>query len=136
MSPYFAEVHKRWSNQCVIDSSAVVELRNVALGVGQQLQELRLWIYFRSNGRQLNHACGILKNLQRFNSADLIEEPAATGVHEQGMALHLQQLECLHGFYSRELPLRVLFKEDPQACRGPVQNHVDIIVAGCPGVTQ
>ena len=39
--------------------------------------------------RKLDRAPGILDHLHRLDPGQLIEKPAATGVHEHGMALHL-----------------------------------------------
>ena len=59
--------------------------------------------------RQLQHARGIGDDLHGLNAGDVVEEPAATGVHELGVALHLHQLKGAHLFGFRE---RVV------ACRG------------------
>ena len=47
---------------------------------------------------------GILEDLHGFDSADLVEEPAATGVHEHGMALHFEQLQHSYRLVFGELP--------------------------------
>ena len=45
---------------------------------------------------QLQGPGGILDYLQGFQPRDIRKEPAAAGVHEQGVALHLQELQGRH----------------------------------------
>ena len=50
---------------------------------------------------QLQHARGVGDDLHGLDAGDVVEEPAATGVHELRVALHLHQLERAHAFVAR-----------------------------------
>ena len=83
-------------------------LRDIAARLGQQIEETRLQVFVRENfPRQLQRTPGVFQDLHGLQAADLIEEPAATGVHEHEVALHLQQLEQADDFGLGNLTLRM-----------------------------
>jgi hypothetical protein len=41
----------------------------------------------------LHCPAGVLEHLDGLNARDFVKKPAAAGVHEKGMPLHLKQLE-------------------------------------------
>src|SRR3954464_12774816 len=43
--------------------------------------------------RELYGACGVTQGLNRFDAGHVFEEPGATGEHEDGLALRLEQVE-------------------------------------------
>jgi hypothetical protein len=77
-------------DELLIEAGAVTVLGQIALGFRQLFQELRFQPALTNLFRQLDGAPGILDDLHRLDPRELIEEPAATGVHQQGMALELE----------------------------------------------
>ena len=51
---------------------------------------------------KLQDACSVCDDLDGFNAANIVEEPATTGVHKLRVALHLHQLERAHAFHLSE----------------------------------
>src|SRR5437588_236825 len=56
-------------------------------------------------------APGVLEDLHRLQAGDLVEEPAAGGVHQEGLALQLEQLQCGDAGALLQLPAGVLVQE-------------------------
>jgi len=85
---------------------------------------------------QLQGPGGVLDHLQGLQARELGEEPAATGEHQQGVALHLQELQGRHpiGLLQTRDPLSgEEFRQHPGAA---VQEHLVIGVSGGPRVLQ
>ena len=56
----------------------------------------------KSLAGELQHAAGVGDDLDGLDAGDLIEEPAATGVHELGVAFELEQFEQGDALFGRE----------------------------------
>ena len=78
-------------NQLSINLRPVAKFRHVARGRRQLGHKIRLQIHAGHFGRQLDRPTGIAQNLHPFRARDFLKKPAATGEHQQGMALHFQQ---------------------------------------------
>src|SRR5947209_8977081 len=92
MRPDFLQVDNRRLNVTRVDFCAVAILWEVTLGAREALQELGFNRISEQLFGDLNHAPGILNHLHSLDAGKLIEEPAATGVHEHGVALEFHQL--------------------------------------------
>ena len=83
---------------------------------------------------QLQGPGGVFDYLLGLHAGDVGKEPAAAGVHEQGVALHFQEFQGRHPiafFEVRHSLLGEIFRQGPGAA---VQNHLDIGIPGGPGV--
>ena len=67
---------------------------------------------------------------------DIVEEPAATGVHELGVALHFHQLERAHAFLRRQRMVLMLDEEVVRRLGAAVEDHPDVGVARRPYVDE
>src|SRR5262249_48091221 len=86
--------------------------------------------------RELNHPPGIHQHLHRLRSRDLVEKPPATGVHEERMTLHLEELDGPDSLMRRESPAGVPREIKVESVQTPIQQDVDIFVARGPRVFQ
>ncbi len=82
----------------------------------------------------MQHARGVGDDLHGFNAGDVVEEPAAAGVHQLRVALHLHQLEGEHAFVGIEGALLVFEEEVADRLGIAVEDDLDIAVAGGPDV--
>ncbi len=85
---------------------AVAGLGLVGVRFGQAREKRRLerrGLFAKELLRQLQHARCVGDDLHRLNAGNVVEEPAAAGVHELRVALHLHQLKSAHalGFGKR-----------------------------------
>ncbi len=79
-----------------IDLGSVADLGQVAPGAGENLEELgfkRGAVRTKELRGELEDAAGVGDDLDGLNAGDLVEEPAAAGVHELGVAFEFQQIE-------------------------------------------
>ncbi len=120
-----------------------VDLRAVAGGwiVGVGLGQAREKRGLEGSGllaedllRKLQHARGVGDDLHGLDAGDVVEEPAATGVHELGVALHLHQLEGAHALGFRERVRLMRGEEAVGRFRAAVENDLDVGVARGPNV--
>ena len=84
---------------------------NIALGQRQFFQEFRLDRPLKKFVGQVNGAACILDYLHRLDAGKFIKEPAATGVHEHGVTLKFQKLQCSDNLGFVKRANRVLLKE-------------------------
>ena len=126
----------RGLHQRLVRARTVAQLRYVGRRLRQRLDELGLEVLAGHLAGELQRPGRILEDLDRLQARDLREEPAAAGVHEQRLALHLQELQGLDplGLVQRapRLPLHELGR--PLALG--VDHQLDEIVAGAPWVAQ
>ena len=90
-------------------------------------------------GGELEDAAGVGDDLDGLDAGDLVEEPAAGGVHELGVALELHELEDAGAFFGGEGAEGVSVEEllgGVAAAGGvfAVEDDVDVGVAGGPEV--
>src|ERR1700741_3517732 len=81
-----------------IDVRSVAVRRNVAFCRRHSVREFAFQRHAENFFRELYDAAGELEDLYGFDTGNVIEEPTATGVHEQGMALHFEELERRRAF--------------------------------------
>ena len=88
-------VHAAGQGQLAVDAFAVAVLGVVA---GRRLQargQAALQVHAGGQVRQLRGPGRVLQVLHGLDAGDVREEPAAAGVHEHGVPLHLQQAQGL-----------------------------------------
>ena len=83
---------------------------------------------------KLDEPGGVLENLDCLEPGDLVEEPSATGVHQQSMSLHLEQLDRLHALGAGEGPSGVSGEPGVDCLGRPVEDDLDVLVAGGPRI--
>src|SRR6185312_13823779 len=86
----------------LINSRAIALFRNIALRHGQPFQEMRFDRIAEKLLGKLNDASRVLDHLYRLNAGKLIEKPAAARIHQQGVALHLEQFPNFDFLSGRE----------------------------------
>ena len=85
-------------------------------------------------GGELQHAAGVGDDLDGLDAGDLVEEPAATGVHELGVAFQLEQFKQGDALFGREDARGVACEEAVDGGRRAVEDDVDVGVARAPEV--
>src|ERR1035437_10257441 len=86
--------------------------------------------------RELQDASGVGDDLHGFDAGDLIEEPAATGVHQLGVAFELEQFEDGDALLGRQGAGGVACEEAVFRRGGAVEDDVDVSVARGPEADQ
>jgi hypothetical protein len=74
--------------------------------------------------------------LDGLDAGDIIEEPAATGVHELGVAFEFEQFQQSDALFGRDVPLGVQCEEAVDRRRRAVEDDVDVVVARTPEVDE
>src|SRR5207245_1878244 len=119
-----------------VDLTAVAVVAAVARRGLQAADELRLDHAAAEIAQVLDGHRGVLEDLHGLEPGQLVEEPAARGVHEHAVALHLEQPPHLHvrGVVER----RALMTPQPgvQPLGRPIEHDVDVAVAGLPRILQ
>ncbi len=118
----------------LVDGFAVTVLREITFGLRQSFQKVRLEVILPEVLRQLDSAAGVLNDLYRFDTGDVVEEPAATGVHEHGVPLQFEQLQDVTGFRLSQFTCGMTPEKAAGVALGPIQQNGDIFVAGGPGI--
>ena len=85
---------------------------------------------------ELEGAAGVLDGLDGFDAGKFVEEPAAAGEHEQGMALKFEQSEAGHPGLLADRTAGMLGEEGLQIVIRTVQDHADVGVADGPGIVE
>ena len=75
-----------------VGRGAVTKIRDIARRGLQHFFEMSFKILAEKFFRKLQDPAGVLEDLHPFDAGDLIEEPAATGVHEHRVALKFKKL--------------------------------------------
>ena len=92
MGCHLIQAEFKLGNLSLVDASSVAVRGLIGAGLGHagQKRGLKLrGLFAKKLLRQLEHACSVGNDLHSLNARDVIEEPAATGVHELSVALHL-----------------------------------------------
>ena len=111
----------------------MLELRQVAQRQLERLDELLLAVA-AEGPRQVDRPRRVVEALGRLQPADLVEEPAATGVHEHRVALHLEQPKRVADLGIVEVGVPVAAEEKADSLRVAVEDHVDVGVPRLPGI--
>ena len=122
-----------------VDLGSVADLGEVALGLGEEFQKSGLEVGAfgaEEAAGELEHAAGVGDDLHGLNAGDLVEEPAARGVHELGMTLELHELPDNGAFGVGEVAGGVGVEEAVFRGGGAVEDDVNVTVAGGPDVVQ
>ena len=99
------EVDAAVEDVAAVNFGAVADRGDVAFCVGEDGEELgfeRGAGLAEKLGGKLKDAAGVGDDLHGFDAGDLVEEPAAGGVHQLGVALHFEQLEDGDPFVRRK----------------------------------
>jgi len=96
------EIETPGVDEAAVDLGAVGDVGVAALGAGEDLEEVgfELGGRFAEEGRvgeelvgELDDAASVGDDLDGLDAGDVVEEPAAAGVHELGVALELEEFE-------------------------------------------
>ena len=116
-------------------AGAVLELGDVRRSGRQAPEQLRLEPGVAAEDpRELQHARRVPEHLDRLDSRDLVEEPAARRVHEQAMALELEAPERLDAVRRAQRADRVALEEGLHGRGAPIEDHLHVRVARGPRV--
>ncbi len=83
---------------------------------------------------ELEDAAGVGDDLDGLDAGDLVEEPAAAGVHELGVTFELEEFEDGDAFRFGEFAGGVLLEEFDDGGGGAVEDDLDVGVAGGPEI--
>src|SRR5205807_5146758 len=83
---------------------------------------------------ELESACGIAQNLSRLETCRIVEEPAAARVHQEGVALELEQPERGRPVFRGQRADRVAVEEPADVLLGRVELDLDRVVARRPRI--
>src|SRR5262249_33935170 len=111
-------------------------LGQVAFGPVQQGEERFLQFVAEQLLAELDGPAGVMKDLDALDTGNLVEEPAAAGVHEQGLALEFEELQDGDTFGIAQLAEGVFTEEAVGAVGGAVEDDGDAAVACRPGVAE
>ena len=98
VSADFLQVNHRGLHIALVDRPSVALFGKIAAGLRQQVEKWRGQVLGEQLSGQLQGAAGILNDLHRFDSGELVKEPSAAGVHQHQIALQFKQLQPGHGF--------------------------------------
>ena len=135
------EIEAAGGDEAAIDFGSVGEVGAVALGEGEDPEELGFEIGglgAEADGvgeelvGELEDAAGVGDDLDGFDAGDVVEEPAAAGVHELGVALELEEFEDGDAFGGGELVGGVGGEEAVEVVGAAVEDDVDVGVASGP----
>ena len=124
-------------DEAAVDLGSVDELRDIADGFLEDLEEAGFEVgagCAEELGGELEDAAGIGDDLDGLDAGDLVEEPAAGGVHELGVAFELEEFEGGDAVGFGEGAGLVGFEEGFDAVGRAVEDEVDVGVAGDPEV--
>ncbi len=96
-----------------VDARAIARLGHVGFGLGQTRQKYRLEgraFLAEEIARQLQHARRIRDDLHGLNARNVVEKPAAAGVHQLRVPLHLHQLQRADTFVGAQW-MALVFKK-------------------------
>ena len=123
-------------DQGLVDACAVAELRHVGGRVRERFDEPGFQIGAADFPRELQRAGGVLEDLHGLDPGDLGEEPAAAGVHEERVPLHLEQIERGHALAllqrTSRLPLDELHRAPPLR----LEEQLDHLVECAPRIAE
>src|SRR5579885_1746917 len=112
MRSYSGQVEHCRSNETFVDLPAIPKIRDIAANGFKPPQKVLLAISAKELFSQLHRAGGVLQHLHGLLAGRLVEEPAATCVHQHQMPLKLEQPEYSDFFIGGE-PARRMLVEKP-----------------------
>ena len=100
------EVDAACGDEAAVEFGAVADFGHVGFGAAEDGEELLLRAgdagFAEELGGELEDAAGVGDDLDGFDAGDFVEEPAAGGVHELGVAFELEQFEDGDALVGRE----------------------------------
>ena len=106
MGPHPLQVQHGRLDDRLINLTAIARFGEIALGLFQALQKGGLDFGAAEVLHEGKGAAGVMDDLDRFDSGQVVEKPAATGVHQHGAALHPHELEDRNLVLVRRAPGR------------------------------
>ena len=120
-----------------VDFGAVAHLGDVAFCLGEDVEEAGFEGgagFAEELGGELEDAAGVGDDLDGLDAGDLVEEPAAGGVHELGVAFELEEFEGGDALGLGEGAGGVLVEEFSDGGGRAVEDDLDVGVAGGPEI--
>ncbi len=133
------EADAHGGDEAAVDFGAVGLGGDVAFGLGEPVEKGGFEIgggFGEELVGELEDAAGVGEDLDGFDAGDVVEEPAAGGVHEEGVALEFEELPDRHAIGGGEGAEGVLGEEAFAGGGGGVEEDADVEVAGCPEVSE
>src|SRR5215469_16000962 len=109
-------------------------LPEITLGRCQMLDEFWLDRLSGTFFSKAERTSGVMNDLDGLDAREFVKEPAAAGVHEHGVALHLEQLQDGYLLLSFEGANSMIPEERGAVFLGTIENEVDVVVAHGPGI--
>src|SRR5438093_5897290 len=135
MSCGCGQVHDGRANISFVDAARVSVVWIVALRCFQVAKEWRLQFGVEEVPCQLQYSACITQHLHGLYTSDVIEEPAAAGVHQHGVTLQLEKPQRARRFPGAQ-PAESVALQERRLLRAPVQHNVDVISARRPRIAQ
>src|SRR5438093_11628774 len=130
------EIHRGRADEPAVDLAAVGERRDVARGRLEAADQLRLEPATAEVAEILEGDPGVAEDLHRLEPADLVEEPAARGVHEQPVTRELEESPDLDTSGRVQRRALVCREERVEPRRARVEEHLDVGVARGPRILE
>src|SRR5437660_3275651 len=102
----------------------------------QETEEERLERTAQMLLRELERARGVAEDLSRLETGRIVEEPAAARVHQESVALELQEADRGRSVFGGERTDRVAVEEPTDALVRRIEHDLDRVVARRPGIAE
>ena len=127
-------IDRRAANEALVHAAAVAQAGEVAPRLGEPLQERVFDATFPQTLSQFDRPRGVAQDLDRLDSCEIGEVPAATRRDQQPMALHLEQPQRVGALGGRERRHAVRVEERVGGRR--IDDDVDVRVARHPRIAK
>ena len=136
MRDHAAQVHHGGTDETLPDDAAVGVGGHVGRRRGQPAHELVLQARAAEVGEVLQRHRRIPEDLHRLDGRQLVEEPAARGVHEQPVALQLEKPAHFQPRGRIQGQPLVAAEEGLESFRAAVEDDADVVVARLPRILE
>ena len=134
---YPGKVHRNRPDPDLIDRSTGRIPGIVCQGTAEGLDERRLKIEFEGSSCKIHRAARVAHHLDAPRFGDIIEEPAATRLHQHRLPFHIKERQGLPLFIGGEITERMPGEELLDGLiRPPVEDEIDSIVPCHQGVAK
>src|SRR2546425_4977565 len=127
-------VYRGRADELAVDLAAIAQRGDVARRRLEAADELRLEPAAAEVAEVLQSHRGVAEDLDGLEPGDLVEEPAARGVHEQPVTLELEEPPGLDAGRRVERRTLVRREERVESLGARVEDHADVGVACGPRV--
>ncbi len=120
-----------------VDFGTVADLGEVAFGFGEDGEKFGFELgsgLAEELARELEDTASVGDDLHGLDAGDLVEEPAAGGVHELSVAFELEEFEGGCAFWLGERACGLLLEETDDGGRGAIEDDLDVGVASGPEI--